>query len=121
MGCIAAIRVAARPCPPAGALRIGSDFLAAHHQGPKAVYLSEPSWGIHPGIFAASGHAIRRYRYYQAATRQLDYEVRAAHPTPHPLPACVLHAGRQGGCAGQRVAWRAAAWQAGQLGSRTRG
>lgn len=87
----------------AGALRIGSDFLAAHHPGPRVVYLPDPSWGIHPAIFAASGHTIKRYRYYCRATKGLDFQV------------CVVLGGGKG--ARLRAAWGAGA----QLGCRHAG
>jgi len=42
-----------------------------------SVYISVPTWGNHPNIFADAGlkeENIRSYRYYKPQTRGLDYE-----------------------------------------------
>uniref|UniRef100_A0A061SBP2 Aspartate aminotransferase n=1 Tax=Tetraselmis sp. GSL018 TaxID=582737 RepID=A0A061SBP2_9CHLO len=55
-----------------GALRVGAEFLAAHHPL-RAVHVPDPTWGNHPKIFGDAGLQVRRYRYYHPATRGLDY------------------------------------------------
>jgi len=45
-----------------GALRIGGAFLQKWHAG-KKVYISDPSWGNHHGIFQQCGFETTTYRY----------------------------------------------------------
>ena len=55
-----------------GALKIGADFLK--HLSPTAkVLISDPSWENHRALFAQAGFEVGTYRYYDAATRQLDF------------------------------------------------
>ena len=55
-----------------GALKIGADFLK--HLGPKAkVLISDPSWENHRALFTQAGFEVGSYRYYDAATRQLNF------------------------------------------------
>lgn len=55
-----------------GALKIGADFLK--HLNPNAkVLISDPSWENHRALFTQAGFAVGTYRYYDAATRQLDF------------------------------------------------
>jgi aromatic-amino-acid transaminase len=54
-----------------GALKIGADFLK--HLNPNAkVLISDPSWENHRALFTQAGFPVGTYRYYDAATRQLD-------------------------------------------------
>ncbi|MBS0401086.1 MAG: aspartate/tyrosine/aromatic aminotransferase, partial [Proteobacteria bacterium] len=56
-----------------GALKIGADFLK--HLNPKAkVLISDPSWENHRALFTQAGFEVGTYRYYDAATRQLDFD-----------------------------------------------
>ena len=56
-----------------GALKIGADFLK--HLNPNAkVLISDPSWENHRALFSQAGFEVGTYRYYNAATRQLDFE-----------------------------------------------
>ncbi|MBN9404315.1 MAG: aspartate/tyrosine/aromatic aminotransferase [Burkholderiales bacterium] len=56
-----------------GALKIGADFLK--HLNPKAkVLISDPSWENHRALFTQAGFDVGTYRYYDAATRQLDFD-----------------------------------------------
>lgn len=57
-----------------GALRVGAEFLKRHHSV-HIVYLPDPTWGNHLNICGLAGHQVRRYRYWDAATRGLDYQV----------------------------------------------
>lgn len=50
-----------------GALRVAADFLLAL-KGPCKVWIPDPTWANHRGIFAAAGHRVNTYRYLDAAT-----------------------------------------------------
>ncbi|OCF35937.1 aspartate aminotransferase [Kwoniella heveanensis CBS 569] len=56
-----------------GALRIASGFLSAHYNGPKTVYLPDPTWGNHVPIFENVGIKVQRYRYFDKKTVGLDF------------------------------------------------
>lgn len=50
-----------------GALRVGAEFI--HHWFPEAkVYVSNPTWGNHIGIFEGAGFEVGKYPYYDPAT-----------------------------------------------------
>lgn len=75
-----------------GALRVGAEFLARHH-AVRTVLLPDPTWGNHVAIFTAAGHELRRYRYFDPATKGLDYEGMLADLRAAPAGAVVvLHA-----------------------------
>lgn len=64
-----------------GALRLIGEFLARFK--PMDVYLPTPTWGNHIPIFGDSGLQVKKYRYYDPATKGLDLkglldDVRAA-------------------------------------------
>ncbi len=55
-----------------GALKVGADFLARYF--PQAqVWVSDPTWDNHYSIFGGAGLEVRSYRYYDAATGQVDF------------------------------------------------
>lgn len=55
-----------------GALRVAADFLKQNL--PKAsVWLSDPTWANHRGIFEAAGVAVKTYPYLDAQTNGLDF------------------------------------------------
>ncbi len=55
------------------ALRVGADFL--HQALPKArIWISEPTWANHRGVFEAAGFGVHTYTYYDAANKALDFE-----------------------------------------------
>ncbi|MEX3982176.1 amino acid aminotransferase [Paraburkholderia sp. EG287A] len=56
-----------------GALKVGADFLK-HHFPSSAVYVTDPTWDNHVGIFEGAGFAVGRYRYYDAQSKGLDYQ-----------------------------------------------
>jgi len=56
-----------------GALKVGADFLRHHFPGSN-VYVSDPTWDNHIGIFEGAGFHVGRYRYYDAETKGLDLE-----------------------------------------------
>ncbi|TQN66633.1 Aspartate aminotransferase, partial [Colletotrichum shisoi] len=57
-----------------GALRIGGAFLARFYPGAKNIYIPTPSWANHAAVFADSGLAVQKYRYYDQKTIGLDFE-----------------------------------------------
>jgi aromatic-amino-acid transaminase len=56
-----------------GALKVGADFLR-HHFPESSVYVTNPTWDNHIGIFEGAGFKVGRYRYYDANTKGLDFE-----------------------------------------------
>ncbi|MCZ6749316.1 MAG: aspartate/tyrosine/aromatic aminotransferase [SAR324 cluster bacterium] len=66
-------RAATMHCPGGtGALRLGAEFI--HAQYPRAkVWLSDPTWPNHPGVFAAAGLPIESYPYFDRETHGLDF------------------------------------------------
>ena len=57
-----------------GALRVGAEFLA-HTCGHSVVYSSNPTWGNHSLVFLSAGFKeYKSYRYWNAATKALDFE-----------------------------------------------
>ncbi|KAI9208588.1 aspartate aminotransferase [Polychytrium aggregatum] len=59
-----------------GALRIGGEFLNRFYKGAggKTIYLPTPSWGNHGNIFRDAGLEVKQYRYYDKATKGLDFD-----------------------------------------------
>ena len=56
-----------------GALRLGGDFIKG--MWPKAaIWMSDPTWANHLGIFAASGLVVNIYPYYDGASQTLRFE-----------------------------------------------
>ncbi|HUS39854.1 MAG: amino acid aminotransferase [Pirellulales bacterium] len=53
-----------------GALRVAGDFVRTMAPGAK-IWLSDPTWPNHPGIFQAAGLAVETYPYFDAATNSL--------------------------------------------------
>jgi aspartate/tyrosine/aromatic aminotransferase len=55
------------------ALRVGADFL--HQALPKArIWVSDPTWANHRGVFEAAGFPVHTYTYYDAAEKALNFE-----------------------------------------------
>ena len=56
-----------------GGLKVGADFLK--HLNPNAkVLISDPSWENHRALFSNAGFTVESYRYYDAATRSLNFD-----------------------------------------------
>jgi aromatic-amino-acid transaminase len=55
-----------------GGLKIGADFLKKLNPNAK-VLISDPSWENHRALFANAGFTVENYRYYDAATRGVDF------------------------------------------------
>ena len=75
-----------------GALKIGADFLK--HLNPGApVLISDPSWENHRALFTQAGFEVGTYRYYDAATRSLNFDGMLADLQAAPAGTIVvLHA-----------------------------
>ena len=56
-----------------GALKVGADFL--RKVSPRSqVWISNPSWANHRGLFENAGFAVNTYPYYDAATHGVDFK-----------------------------------------------
>lgn len=55
-----------------GALRVAADFIAKNLPT-KTVWLSDPTWVNHHGIFGAPGLQTKSYAYFDNSTLSLDY------------------------------------------------
>ncbi|XP_041994071.1 aspartate aminotransferase, cytoplasmic-like [Salvia splendens] len=55
-----------------GSLRVGAEFLARHYHQ-HTIYIPQPTWGNHVKIFGLAGLAVKTYRYYDPATRGLNF------------------------------------------------
>jgi aromatic-amino-acid transaminase len=56
-----------------GGLKIGADFLKKLNPAAK-VLISDPSWENHRALFTSAGFTVESYRYYDAATRGVDFD-----------------------------------------------
>ena len=56
-----------------GGLKIGADFLKKLNPGAK-VLISDPSWENHRALFTNAGFTVESYRYYDATTRNLNFD-----------------------------------------------
>ena len=56
-----------------GALKVGADFL--RRTLPEAqVWISDPSWENHRGLFQNAGFVVNTYPYYDASTHGIDFD-----------------------------------------------
>ena len=60
-----------------GGLKVGADFLAKL-QPSAAVWISDPSWDNHRGIFRQAGFEVASYPYYDAASRGVRFDAMLA-------------------------------------------
>lgn len=56
-----------------GALRVAADYLAVNHAG-VTVWLSDPTWPNHPGIFQAAGLTTKTYPYLDREAGTLAFD-----------------------------------------------
>ena len=71
-----------------GALRVIADFLVKHRPAP--IYVSNPTWGNHTGIFKTAGLDVRTYRYFDKKTKGLDFNGMIADLRKATPGSCVL-------------------------------
>lgn len=75
-----------------GALRVGADFLKRLFPA-ATVFISDPSWENHLGLFEAAGFPVESYPYYDAATRGVNFAaMKAKLDAMVPGSIVVLHA-----------------------------
>lgn len=75
-----------------GALRLAGDFLK-QQLGIQRIYLTDPTWSNHLGIFAAAGLETEYYPYYDRANHSLAFDRLCAAVREMPAhSAIVLHA-----------------------------
>ncbi|MEX2605836.1 MAG: amino acid aminotransferase [Kiritimatiellia bacterium] len=72
-----------------GGLRVGGDFLKKFRPD-ATVWVSNPTWANHQGIFTAAGFPIREYPYYDAETKGLDFDGMMETLAKVPAGDCVL-------------------------------
>ncbi|KAL0924341.1 hypothetical protein M5K25_005157 [Dendrobium thyrsiflorum] len=72
-----------------GSLRVGGEFLARHYHE-RTIYIPQPTWGNHPKIFTLAGLAVKYYRYYDPATRGLNFHGLLEDLSSAPTGAIVL-------------------------------
>ncbi|XBI65753.1 hypothetical protein VPH35_045519 [Triticum aestivum] len=72
-----------------GSLRVGGEFLARHYHE-RTIYIPQPTWGNHPKVFTLAGLTARSYRYYDPATRGLDFQGLLEDISSAPSGAIVL-------------------------------
>jgi len=73
-----------------GACRVIGDFYSRFLGKGAPVYLPEPSWGNHAAIFKDAGLDVRRYRYWDPASRGLDLDGMLADLAAAPAGSAVL-------------------------------
>ncbi|WP_028535013.1 aromatic amino acid transaminase [Paludibacterium yongneupense] len=56
-----------------GALKVGADLLKRYFPD-SGVWVSDPTWDNHVSIFEGSGLTVKRYPYFDAATRKVNFE-----------------------------------------------
>jgi aromatic-amino-acid transaminase len=56
-----------------GALRIGADF-AVKKLGIKKIWISNPTWANHGNVFKTAGLEVASYDYYNAQSKDLDFD-----------------------------------------------
>lgn len=56
-----------------GALRVAADLLHQLRPG-TTVWISDPTWPNHPGIFEAAGLKVRTYPYYESRSHSIDFD-----------------------------------------------
>ncbi|MDH4120301.1 MAG: aspartate/tyrosine/aromatic aminotransferase [Deltaproteobacteria bacterium] len=72
-----------------GALRAGGDFLRGV-LGVKTLWVSDPTWPNHKGVFNAAGLDVKTYPYYDAAANQIKFSEMTAALAKIPAGDAVL-------------------------------
>ncbi|PSU48529.1 aromatic amino acid aminotransferase [Photobacterium frigidiphilum] len=60
-----------------GALRVAAEFIK-RQLGDVKVWISNPTWANHNGVFAAAGLETASYSYYNAETKDIDFDAALA-------------------------------------------
>ncbi|CAL4973941.1 unnamed protein product [Urochloa decumbens] len=72
-----------------GSLRVGGEFLARHYHE-RTICIPATTWGNHPKVFGLAGLTVRSYRYYDPATRGLDFKGLVEDLSSAPVGSIVL-------------------------------
>lgn len=72
-----------------GALKVGADLIARFFPQP-TVWIPDPTWDNHIGIFEGAGFKTERYPYYDAKTRGLAFDAMLARIDTLPKGAVLL-------------------------------
>lgn len=56
-----------------GGLRVGGDLLKKFNPDAR-MWISSPTWANHKGVFQTAGFELAEYAYYDAATKNVDYD-----------------------------------------------
>lgn len=72
-----------------GSLRVAAEFIKACKPNAK-IWLSNPTWANHNGLFSAAGLAIDSYPYYDYDTKSLDFDAMLATLATVPAGDIVL-------------------------------
>jgi aspartate/tyrosine/aromatic aminotransferase len=76
-----------------GALRVAGDYLAKAH-GKPTVWLSDPTWPNHPGVFQAAGLPVKTYAYFDAKANGVAFDAMLdALEKVQPGDVVLLHGG----------------------------
>lgn len=72
-----------------GALRVGGELLKKFNSTAR-VWISNPTWANHKGVFATAGFELASYDYYDPNTKSLDFEAMLASLQTVPAGDIVL-------------------------------
>jgi aspartate aminotransferase/aromatic-amino-acid transaminase len=72
-----------------GALRVGADLLKKFYPKGK-VWISNPTWANHKGVFATAGFELDQYTYYNPESKNVDFEAMLASLSAVPAGDIVL-------------------------------
>jgi aspartate/tyrosine/aromatic aminotransferase len=91
---VAAGRIATSHTPGGtGALRVAAEFIKQNLPSAK-IWLSNPTWPNHPGVFESAGLPLEQYAYFNAAANALDEAAMLADlGRVSPGDVVLLHAG----------------------------
>ena len=72
-----------------GALRVGGDLLKKFNPTAK-MWISNPTWANHKGVFTTAGFELATYDYYNPTTKSMDFEAMTASLKSVPAGDIVL-------------------------------
>ncbi|MFT5697729.1 MAG: aspartate/tyrosine/aromatic aminotransferase [Desulforhopalus sp.] len=72
-----------------GALRVGADLLKKFNPTAK-LWISNPTWANHKGVFTTAGFELAQYDYYNPTTKSIDFEAMLASLETVPAGDIVL-------------------------------
>lgn len=72
-----------------GALRVGGDLLKKFFPDAK-IWISDPTWANHKGVFKTAGFELAEYSYYNSDTKAVDFEAMVASLKSVPVGDIVL-------------------------------